>query len=86
MDKVSEKVIKALDRLGYSERKMRGGTLHARRGSHHLIIKLSNHGKVQSVKAHRDVKVGVLFRSHKAIYGKIGRELEDEFKMAYEHS
>ena len=86
MDKVSEKVIKALDRLGYSERELRGGTLHARRGTDHLIIKLSKHGKVKSVKAHRDVKRGVLFHTHKAIYGKIGRELEDEFKMAYENS
>lgn len=86
MDKVSEKVIKALDRLGYWQRKLRGRSLHARRGSHHLIIKLSKHGRVKSVKAHRDVKSGVLHKTHKAIYGKVAARLEDEFRMAYKNA
>ena len=83
---MSEKVIKTLDKLGYLERKLRGGTLHARRGSHHLIIRLSKHGRVKSIKAHRDVKSGVLHKTHKAIYGKVAARLEDEFRMAYKNA
>ena len=83
---MSKKVIKTLDRLGYLQRKLRGRSVHARRASDHLIIKLSKHGRVESVKAHRDVKSGVLHKTHKAIYGKVAARLEAEFKNALRES
>jgi len=85
---ISNRLNSALEKLGYRNRVLRGRTLHARRGRDHLIIKLSRHGKVESVKAHMDItRSGVIGpRQHKAVYGKVSEELEAEFRMAYEDS